>query len=342
MTLFDKEKLENLHRQNTADKTQTLLDQAQSGRKLSFKNLLSIEDLTDTDMSLIFDLTWIFKHHVLPHSDKKKMQYLRGTSIINFFCEESTRTRSSFELAGKHLGSDTININGKGSSMSKKGETLNDTARTLNKLHADCIIIRDKHSMAPAMIAKEISAPVINAGDGWHEHPSQGLLDGYTILEQFEKTEGKTIAVVGDIVHSRVAGSLLRMAKRLGMKIRMVGPRTMIPTNAKEVFGAEIFYDMEDGIRDADVAYILRVQTERAADSYIPSIRDYSKLYCMNRYRLPLISANGIVMHAGPINREVDLATEVMESDQSRVEDQVQNGIAIRMALLYLLVNRKV
>ncbi len=309
-----------------------------SERKLSGRNVLSIDDLTDQDIELIFETACLFKKVVIEEVGKKKLDLLKGFSIINFFCEDSTRTRSSFELAGKHLGADTINVSGDSSSMKKKGETLNDTARTLDKLHADCIIIRDKHALAPAMIAREVKAPVINAGDGWHEHPTQGLLDAFTMLEEFGSLQGKTIAIVGDFVHSRVAGSLVRIAKRLGMNIRVVAPPPLIPVGVEQVFGAKVFHSMEEGIKDVDVAYILRIQLERAAAAYIPTVRDYSKLYCMNRGRLPLLNKNAIVMHAGPINREVDISTDVMESNQSRVEQQVQNGLAVRMALLYLLI----
>lgn len=340
MKFFDVSKLEGLKKAwgDNVDPCESL-ESLRDGRKLSFKSLLGVEDLSDEDMRLIFDLAWFFKYCILPFSGQKKFSFLRGTSIINFFCEESTRTKGSFELAGKHLGSDTISISKNSSSMQKKGEILNDTARTLNKMQANCIIIRDKHALAPAMIAKEVDLPVINAGDGCHEHPTQALLDAFTILEEFDgNVHGRTIAVIGDIVHSRVAGSLLRMAKRLGMDTRMVAPRTFIPSESEKVFGAQIFYEMNEGIKGVDIAYVLRVQMERAASGFIPSIRDYSKLYSMNKARLPLIASHGIVMHPGPINREVDISTDVMEGSQSRVEAQVFNGLAVRMSLLYLMV----
>ncbi len=305
---------------------------------LSQKDILSIDSLTDQDINTILETAWLFKHVVLGQVGKKKLDLLKGFSTINFFCEDSTRTRSSFELAGKHLGADTINISGDSSSMKKKGETLNDTARTLDQMHPDCIIVRDKHALAPAMIAREVKAPVINAGDGWHEHPTQALLDVLTMLEEFGTLKGKTMAIVGDILHSRVAGSLLRIGKRLGMKLRVVAPPTLLPVGVEKVFNARVYSAMDEGIKGVDIAYLLRIQLERAAAAYIPSVRDYSKLYCMNRARLPLLAPGAIIMHAGPINREVDLSTEVMEGKQSRVEQQVQNGLAVRMALLYILI----
>ncbi len=306
---------------------------------LSVQDVLSIDQLSDKDIQLIIAGAWFFKKYFV-ETGAKKTDILNGKSIINFFCEDSTRTRSSFELAGKHLGADTINVSASSSSMHKKGESLYDTVRTLNQLHADCIIIRDSHALTPALVASEVTAPIINAGDGWHEHPSQALLDLYTMLEEFGDVSGKTIAIIGDVLHSRVAGSLMRIAKRAKMKIRVIAPPTLIPAQLKKVFGVQVFHDMETGLKDADVIYALRIQLERAAMAYIPTVRDYSKLYCVNAERLALAKPMAIVMHAGPINREVDLTTEVMEGKQSRVEKQVLNGLAVRLALLYLLIEQ--
>jgi aspartate carbamoyltransferase catalytic subunit len=257
---------------------------------------------------------------------------------VNFFFEDSTRTRLSFELAGKHLSIDTVNVSGKGSSMDKKGETLNDTARTLNAMHADVIILRHSKAGTPQMIAKQISAPVINGGDGWCEHPTQAMLDLYTMWEKKGKIKGLDVVIVGDIKHSRVAGSLIRALNKYGVEPRVCGPPTLMPFGLEKAFKCKVYYNLEEAIKGVDVVYALRIQLERAAGADVPSVREYSKCYCINPAKLALAKPDAIVMHPGPINREVDLRTEVMESKQSVVEEQVENGFALRLALLYLIL----
>ncbi len=305
-------------------------------RKLPSKNIVSINDLSIADMKLVFDCAKLFKEFII--KPDKKINLLKGMSQINFFFEASTRTRISFELAGKNLSIDTINVSASGSSMQKKGETLNDTVRTLNAMHADMVILRHGKAGSPQMIADEIKAPVISGGDGWHEHPTQALLDLYTMLEKRGQISGLKVAIVGDIKHSRVAGSLIRALNKFGVEPRIVAPPTLIPYGLDKVFKCKIYHDLDEAVKGVDVIYALRIQLERAAGGDIPSVREYSKCYCINQERVALAKFDAIVMHPGPINREVDLKTEVMESDRSVVEDQVENGYAVRLALLYLLM----
>lgn len=322
------------------DKLENILLALKNNQELSVKDILSIDDLTIADIELIFTLTYPFKHLFI-QQNSKKIPLLKGKSIINLFMEESTRTRTSFELAAKHLGADAVNINKSSSSMAKKGEALNDTVRTINAMMADIIIFRHSKSGSAQMIAHEIKAPVINAGDGIHEHPTQALLDAYTIWERFGSIKDKIVLVVGDIKHSRVAGSLFRIINKLGGKLRLCAPTTLIPYAAEDIFKTEIFTEIEEAIKDADVVYALRPQRERAMESYIPTIREYSKRYCINSERLKFAKSTAIVMHAGPINREIDIRTEVMENQQSVVEEQVTNGFALRMTLLWLMGNKR-
>ncbi len=305
-------------------------------RKLPGKNIISIDELSKEDMELVFDCTKLFKEFII--KPDKKINLLKGMSQINFFFEASTRTRVSFELAGKNLSIDTINVSGSGSTIDKKGETLNDVVRTLNAMHADIIILRHAKAGSPEMIAGQINAPVINAGDGWHEHPTQAMLDLYTMLDKRGQIEGLKVALVGDIKHSRVAGSLIRALNKFGVKPHIVGPPTLMPYGMEKVFKCKVFNHLDEAVKGVDIIYALRIQLERAAGGDIPSVREYSKSYCVNQERLALAKFDAIVMHPGPINREVDLKTEIMESDRSAVEAQVENGFALRLALLYLLL----
>ncbi|MBW2977714.1 aspartate carbamoyltransferase catalytic subunit [Candidatus Woesearchaeota archaeon] len=308
------------------------------GKELSTKNIVSIDELSKEDIELIFRVAYPFKKEFIQRPNKK-IPMLKGKFQVNFFFEDSTRTRISFEIAGKHLNADTVNVTGSSISMAKKGETLMDTARTLNAMNADIIILRHGCAGTPQMIAKEINCPVINAGDGWHEHPTQCLLDLYTIDEAKGGIKGIKLVLVGDILHSRVAGSLLRGLKKMeAAEVRVCGPPTMIPKGLEEEFGCKVYHDLDEAIKGVDVIYALRVQLERAAAAFIPTVREYSKKYVINPDRLKLAKPDAIVMHPGPINREVDLRTEVMEGPQSRVEEQVTNGFCVRLALLYLLV----
>lgn len=305
--------------------------------KLSIDNLISIDDLSLNDIEKIFEVTDFFKEYFV-RGKNKKCSLLKGTSIINFFFEESTRTRTSFELAGKHLGSDTINMSGKNTSMEKKGETLIDTAQTINALQADLIILRHGKAGTPKLIAGEIDAPVINAGDGWNEHPTQALIDAYTVKKEFGSLKGKNIVIVGDVLHSRVAGSLIRILKKTGANVTISGPKTMMPEKVEEVFDVKIEYDFDKAVENKDVLYSLRLQHERGAQGYFPSLREYAKRYVINEDRLNKAAKDAIVMHPGPVNREIDIRTEVLEGDRSRVFEMVENGLHLRLALLSLLV----
>jgi len=305
-------------------------------RKLSVKNVVSIEDLSLEDIELIFDCTNLFKEFIV--KPDRKINLLKGMSQINFFFESSTRTRVSFELAGKNLSIDTINVSGSGSTMQKKKESLNDVVRTLDSMHANIIILRHARAGSPAMIADQIKAPVISAGDGWHEHPTQALLDIYTMQAKKGAMERQKVVIVGDVKHSRVAGSLIRGLNMFGVEPRIAGPPTLMPHGLEKVFKCKVYHNLEKAIKDVDIVYALRIQLERAAGADIPSVREYSKCFCITPDRLALAKQDAIVMHPGPINREIDLRTEVMEGPQSVVEEQVENGFALRLALLYLLL----
>ncbi|SHO51978.1 aspartate carbamoyltransferase [Desulfopila aestuarii DSM 18488] len=266
----------------------------------------------------------------------KKVPTLRGKTIINFFFEPSTRTRLSFEVAAKRMSADTFNISASTSSATK-GETLIDTARNLQAMAPDVIIIRHSSSGAPQLLAKNVDAAIINAGDGTHEHPSQGLLDIMTILEHKGSLEGLKIAIVGDIAHSRVAGSDIIGFNRLGANVHLAGPATFMPADADQL-GVTVCEDVRDAVRDADVVMALRIQKERQKDPLIPSLREYSTFYGINNKMLQLAKDDVVVMHPGPINRGVEMSPDVADGKRSVILEQVTNGVAVRMALLYLVM----
>ncbi len=313
------------------------LEKVRDGRELKFYDFTTVEALTAEDLQLLFDVATVFR--VFVESSNKKMSLLRGKSILNVFFESSTRTRISFELGGKHLGADTINFAAKGSS-SDKGETIGDTARTLNSMKTDLIICRNAEAGVPGIIASEVECPVINAGDGWHEHPTQALFDVHTIYQHFGRLEGVKLCIIGDILHSRVAGSLMRLANMLGMELIVCGPQTLIPDHIDQ-FTDQVHYNLDEIIDQVDVAYALRVQTERNALQYIPTVREYSKCYGINPDRAGRMKDDAIVMHPGPVMREVDVMTPVLESERSKIDDQVTNGFAMRMALMWLMIGNK-
>jgi aspartate carbamoyltransferase catalytic subunit len=261
---------------------------------------------------------------------------LRGRTVVNLFYENSTRTRISFELAAKRLSADVINFSSGGSSVSK-GESLKDTALTLQAMGADAIVIRHSSSGAPVALTKWVSASVLNAGDGTHEHPTQALLDLYTIRERFERIEGLRVAIVGDVLHSRVARSLTLGLAKMGAQPTLVAPPTLIPPGA-ETWGAGISYDFEEVLPKADVCYMLRVQQERQRRQFFPSVREYARLYGLTRERASRLPENAMIMHPGPMNRGVEIASDVADLPQSVIEEQVTNGIAVRMSLLYLML----
>lgn len=306
---------------------------SRKNRDISIFDLLSIDDLSLTDISLLFELAAIFKS-----SKTEKTDLLKGTTIINAFYESSTRTHTSFEIAGKNLGADTINISGSSSSL-KKGESLLDTTETLAALQPKMLIIRTSESGLPNFLAKHVSPSIINAGDGWHEHPTQALLDLKTMLDHHKNLKGKVITIVGDISHSRVFGSLVRVLQKYEAIIRVVCPETFLPHEINQ-FKIKLYTSIEEALPDSDVIYALRVQQERGAVSYIPSLREYSKTFGINPQRFAMADSNAILMHAGPIIRDIDIYSALVNHERTKILDQVENGLAIRKALLWLMCDR--
>lgn len=303
--------------------------------KFLHKHLLGLQDLSKEDIELILETAKPFK--TIFTRSIKKVPTLRGRSVVLLFYEPSTRTRTSFELAAKRLSADTVNISVQTSSV-QKGESLIDTAKTLESMKADFIVIRHSYSGAPHLLAKHVSSSIINAGDGFHEHPTQGLLDIFTIKEKKAKLEGLKIVIVGDILHSRVARSNLWGLTKLGAKVVLCGPPTLIPMDIDKIFPQiDIEYNLDKAIKNADVINILRVQFERQLEHLFPSVREYSLLYGMNRERLSNAKSDVLILHPGPMNRGIEITTDVADSLNSVINEQVTNGIAIRMAVLYLL-----
>ena len=300
---------------------------------LKHKDLLGIKELSAEEITLILDTASGFRD--ILNRDIKKVPTLRGRTVVNLFYEPSTRTRTSFELASKRLSTDVINFSVSMSSV-VKGETLIDTALTVQALGADVIIVRHGSSGVPHLLADKLDASIINAGDGTNEHPTQALLDAYTIRERKGRVEGLKVAIVGDIMHSRVAKSNIYCLKKLGAKVRLIGPPTLLPDTISQ-FGVETYYDMNEGLRAVDVVMMLRIQTERQGKGFFPSTEEYFKNWGLNTERLSLAKKDAIVMHPGPMNRGIEITSDVAESDKSVILEQVTNGIAVRMAALYLL-----
>lgn len=300
---------------------------------LNRKDLLGIQDLTAEEIKLILETAEPMKE--LIGRQIKKAPTLRGKAVINIFYEPSTRTRTSFELAGKYLSADTINISASTSSA-VKGESLKDTARTLEVMGADVVVIRHGAAGAPHILSKHLSSSVINAGDGFHEHPTQALLDMYTIKEKKQGFKDLKVAIVGDILHSRVARSNIWGLTKMGADVRVVGPSTLMPLDVEKM-GVKVYTNIEEGLRGVDVVMVLRIQLERQQKGLFPTIREYSRLYGVTPERLRLASQDALVMHPGPMNRGVEIAPEVADSVQSVINEQVTNGVAVRMAILYLL-----
>ncbi len=298
------------------------------------KHILGIEQLSKEDITLILDTADSFKE--INSRELKKVPTLRGKTIINAFFEASTRTRLSFEIAGKRLSADTVNISGSTSSV-VKGETLEDTARNIEAMAPDIIVIRHGHSGAPHYLAERVGCSVVNAGDGAHEHPSQALLDVMTMREHKGCIEGLEVAIVGDITHSRVARSDIYALSKMGAKVRLCGPGTMIPVGIERLGNVEVFTDMRDAIKDADVVMMLRIQMERQSNILLPSLREYARFYGLNPTNIKLAKPDAIVMHPGPMNRGVEISSAVADGTQNVILDQVENGVATRMALLYLV-----
>jgi aspartate carbamoyltransferase catalytic subunit len=264
---------------------------------------------------------------------------MRGKTVINLFFEPSTRTRFSFNLAAKRLSADVMNINKSASSI-VKGESLLDTARTMEVMGADVVVIRHSAAGAAQFLAKNIRASVLNAGDGAHAHPTQALLDMYTIREKLGKIEGVKVLIIGDIAHSRVARSNIWGLKKLGAKVSVAGPQTLIPLEIEKM-GVKVYTDLDQALQETDVVNILRIQLERQEAGLFPSLREYREIYGMNEKRLDKIGKKALVMHPGPMNRGIEIESSVADSQQSVITEQVRNGVAIRMALLYLLAGRE-
>lgn len=304
------------------------------------KDLLGIRELSVEEINTILDAADSFKE--ISTRSIKKVPTLRGKTVINFFFESSTRTRTSFEIAAKRLSADTINISASNSSVTK-GETLIDTARNLEAMAPDAIVIRHPSPGVPHQLAKMIDAAIINGGDGAHEHPTQALLDAFTIREHKGRLAGLQVAIIGDITHSRVARSNAHLLTKLGAHVRVAGPRTLIPPHYEQLIenseGSLTVCDhIEDAIAGSDVVMMLRIQRERMSAAYFPSLKEYSVQYGLTLRRLALAAPDCIVMHPGPVNRGIEISSEVADGARSLILDQVTNGVAVRMAILFLIV----
>lgn len=298
------------------------------------KHLLSIADLDRFEAESLLDRAEAFA----PLAEKKikKLDTLRGRTLINLFFENSTRTQSSFELAGKRMGADVVNMSVKSSSVAK-GETLIDTATTLNAMRPDLLVVRHGASGAVELLSRKVDCAVINAGDGKHEHPTQALLDAFTIRDRLGRVEGLTVAICGDVAHSRVARSNVALLTLLGAQVRLIGPPTLMPAGA-ERWGAKVFHNMRDGLKDADVVMMLRVQRERMTGGFFPSPREYFWFYGLDEDKLKLAKPNALVMHPGPMNRGIEIDSSVADDPNvSLIETQVRMGVAVRMAVLEAL-----
>jgi aspartate carbamoyltransferase catalytic subunit len=297
------------------------------------KDLLGIAELSDSEIRTILSTAESFSE--VAERPVKKVPTLRGKTVVNLFFEPSTRTRVSFEIAAQRLSADIVNFSTEGSSQSK-GETLTDTAKNIASMFPDFVVVRHRHVGVPATLARELKAGVVNAGDGSHEHPTQALLDALTIRRHKGSIQGLTVAMVGDIAHSRVARSNIHLLTRLGARVRVAGPRTMVPADIAAL-GVEVHYALEPAIRDADVVMMLRLQLERQSRFLFPSLGEYARLFGLTLERLELAKPDAIVLHPGPMNRGVEIASDVADGPRSVILDQVGQGVAVRMAVLYLL-----
>ena len=300
---------------------------------LSVEHLIGIRDLKKEDLDLIFKTADSFKQVI--NRPIKKVPSLRDITIANLFFENSTRTKLSFELAEKRLSADIINFSASGSSV-KKGETLVDTVNNILSMKVDLVVMRHPSPGAASFLSKKVKAKVVNAGDGTHEHPTQALLDAYSIREQLGSIEGKKIVIVGDILHSRVALSNIYCLQKLGAGVMVCGPKTLIPKHMKSL-GVKVSHNLKEALEWCDVANMLRIQLERQDVKYFPSLREYAMTFGLTKDILDSLSKKIIVMHPGPINRGVEITSDVADSDQSIILQQVENGVAIRMAVIYLL-----
>jgi len=305
--------------------------------QLSTRHLLGIKDLNEHDIQLIFETADNFKDVL--NRPIKKVPSLRDITIANVFFENSTRTRLSFELAEKRLSADTINFAASSSSVSK-GETLIDTVNNILAMKVDMVVMRHPYAGAGVFLSKHVDAQIVNAGDGAHEHPTQALLDAFSIRERYGDVAGKKVAIIGDILHSRVALSNILCLQKLGAEVRVCGPTTLIPKHITSL-GVQVSHDLMDTLRWCDVANMLRIQLERQDIAYFPSLREYTMLYGLDKQRLDSLDKEITIMHPGPINRGVEITTDVADSKHAIILDQVENGVAIRMAVLYLLASKR-
>jgi aspartate carbamoyltransferase catalytic subunit len=297
------------------------------------KHLLDIESLTAGELTTVLDTAREFK--AVGERDIKKVPALQGKTVVNFFVEPSTRTRVSFELSAKRLSADIINFSADASSF-QKGESLKDTARTLEALNADIIVIRHKAAGAPHFLARFLNAHVVNAGDGAHEHPTQALLDVFTIREKKGDIAGLNVTILGDVLFSRVARSNIWALRKLGANVTLCGPSTLVP-RVFEQMGCRVTYDLDEALTNADVINLLRIQHERQRKTMFPSIGEYARLFGLNRTRLAKAKPDALIMHPGPMNRGVEIESELADCDRAVILEQVTNGIAVRMAVLYLV-----
>lgn len=305
--------------------------------QLSSKHLLGIRDLLPQDIQLILDTAVEFKEVL--QRPVKKVPTLRDVTIVNLFFENSTRTRISFELAEKRLSADVLNFSASASSV-KKGESLLDTVNNILSMKVDMVVMRHSASGAPHFLAKHIGAAIVNAGDGINEHPTQALLDAFSIREKLGGLEGKKITILGDIMHSRVALSNIYLLTKMGAEVTVCGPPTLIPVYLKEAFGVRVEYNLEKALQWCDVANVLRIQLERQNQVLFSSLREYNRAYGVSRKVLDKLGKEIVIMHPGPINRGVELDSDVADSGQSIILHQVENGVAVRMAVLYLLTEK--
>jgi aspartate carbamoyltransferase catalytic subunit len=300
---------------------------------LNCKDLLGLEYLDKRDLQTILDSVKPFKSLFITKSNK--IHELLGKTVVTLFYEPSTRTRTSFEIAAKRLSADVVNIAVNTSSI-VKGESLIDTGKTLEAMNADYIVVRHSLAGAPDILARNLGVSVINAGDGFHEHPTQGLLDLYTIYERKGKFEGLKVLLVGDILHSRVAKSNIWALTKMGAEVSVVGPPTLIPSSVEEL-GVKVYYDLDEAVKKADVLNILRIQFERQQENLFPSIHEYIELYQLTKERLAMAKPGVLIMHPGPMNRGIEISSEVADGPNAAINEQIVNGIAVRMTVLYLL-----
>lgn len=301
---------------------------------LHHKHLIDIDEYSVEEITEILDTARSFKE--VNDRTIKKLPTLRGRTIINLFLEPSTRTRTSFEIAGKRMSADVINFSAS-SSSTKKGETLADTGETLNAMNADLIVVRSKQEGAPRLLARHVDAHIVNGGDGKHQHPTQALLDAFTMRERLGHLEGLRVGIVGDIAHSRVVGSLVPLLVKMGAKPIVIGPATLMPSEPGW-WGCDWSYTLDDVLPELDVVYMLRIQMERLDGAPLPSLREYTMLYGIDAARLAAMRPEAIIMHPGPINRGVELSAEAADSERAVILDQVNAGVAVRMSVMYLLL----